>query len=149
MKTSRLKISKGLFVLNGITSIIIGLTHTYAHYNELITSEINGWLDKEIVVTGIKSNIWDLWQGMSLMMSILLIIIGLISVAIIWNLRKGEYPPVNISVIIILMLLAVVYSGVNYFGAAQVYGKLLFFLTNKGTFSNIASFSLYHRLPTL
>jgi len=125
MKTSQLKISKGLFVLNGITSIIIGLTHTYAHYNELISSEINVLLDKEIVVMGIDSNIWNLWQGMSLMMGILLIIVGLMSVAIIWNLNKGEYPPINISVIIIFMLLAVLYCGVNYFGEPQIYGGII------------------------
>lgn len=124
MKTKRLKLSKGLFLLNGITSILIGLAHTYAHYDELVTNQINQWLDKDIVVTGIQSNIWDLWQGMSLMMGILLIIVGLISVCVIWNLKKGEYPPMNISLVIILMLIAVVYSGVNYFGDAQLYGGI-------------------------
>jgi len=125
MSNKRLLISKGLFVLNGVTSIVIGLTHTYAHYTELITSEINQLLDKKIVVTGIESNIWNLWQGMSLMMGILLIIVGLISVSIIWNLKKGDFPPINISIIIILMLLCVVYSGVNYFGEAKVYGGVV------------------------
>lgn len=122
MKLNNLKISKGLFVLNGITSIFIGLAHTYAHYNELITSEINTWLDKDIVVMGTESNIWDLWQGMSLMMGVLLIIVGLISVLIIWNLKLGEFPPVNVSLVVILMLAIVIYSGINFFGEAQVYG---------------------------
>ncbi len=125
MKMNPLSLSKGLFVLNGITSIIIGLTHTYAHYNELISSEINKLLDKDIVVMDTESNIWDLWQGMSLMMGILLIIVGAISVAVIWNLKKGEFPPVNISVIVILMLLAVVYSGIMFFGEAQLYGGIV------------------------
>lgn len=124
MKVNPLKLSKGLFVLNGITSIFIGLTHTYAHYSELVSNEINTLLDKEIVVMGTDSNIWLLWQGMSLMMGILLIIVGAISLAVIWNLKKGEFPPVNISIIIILMLIAVVYSGVNYFGEAQLYGGI-------------------------
>jgi len=89
-----------------------------------VSDKIHEWLDIDLVVTGVESNIWDLWQGMSLMMGLLLIVIGLMSVAVIVNLRKGEYPPLNISVIIILMLLAVVYSGVNYFGEAQVYGGI-------------------------
>jgi len=125
MQTKRLKISKGLFVLNGITSVLIGILHTFAHYNELITNEIHKQLDKKLTVTGVESNIWDLWQGMSLMMGILLIIIGLISIAVIRNLKKGEYPPLNISIIIILMLSAVIYSGVNFFGEAQVYGGIV------------------------
>ena len=58
------------------------------------------------------------------MMGILLIIIGLISLAVIFNLNKGDFPPVNISIIIILMLIAVIYSGVNFFGSAQVYGGI-------------------------
>lgn len=124
MNSKALILSKALFALNGIISIFIGLAHTYAHYTELVTSEINGWLDKDIIVTGVKSNIWHLWQGMSLMMGILLIIIGLISLAVIFNLNKDDFPPVNISIIIILMLIAVIYSGVNFFGSAQVYGGI-------------------------
>jgi len=78
MTTKWLKLSKGLFLFNGITTILIGLTHTYAHYAELVSDDIKRTLDKEIVVMGTESNIWDLWQGMSLMMGILLVIVGLI-----------------------------------------------------------------------
>lgn len=119
-----LKLSKGLFLLNGIISILIGVTHTYAHYAELVSDDIRRRLDKEIVVMGSDSNIWDLWQGMSLMMGILLIIVGLMMVMIILNLKKTEYPPTNISIVFILMLITVVYSGINYFGSAQIYGGI-------------------------
>jgi len=122
MNNNRLKISKGLFLLNGITSVFIGLTHTYAHYAELISSEIQSLLDKDLVVMGTPSNIWNLWQGMSLMMGVLLIIVGLMSILIIVNLDKGLSPPINISIVIILMLVMVVYSGINFFGDAQIYG---------------------------
>ena len=124
MLSTWLKLSRGLFLLNGITSILIGVTHTYAHYAELVSDDIRRRLDKEIVVMGSDSNIWDLWQGMSLMMGILLIIVGLMMVMTIWNLKKAQYPPLNISLIFILMLITVVYSGVNYFGTAQVYGGI-------------------------
>lgn len=124
MTTKWLKLSKGLFLFNGITTILIGLTHTYAHYAELVSDDIKRTLDKEIVVMGTESNIWDLWQGMSLMMGILLVIVGLIMIMTILNLKKTEYPPINISLIFILMLITVVYSGINYFGAAQVYGGI-------------------------
>jgi len=125
MKNSKLRISKGLFLLNGITSIFIGLTHTYAHYAELVSDALQDQLEREIVVMGTASNVWSLWQGMSLMMGVLLIIVGLISVLIIVNLKENEFPPVNISVVIILMLLMVVYSGIEYFGAGQVYGGIV------------------------
>jgi len=124
MTTKWLKLSKGLFLFNGITSILIGLTHTYAHYAELVSDDIKRTLDKEIVVMGTESNIWDLWQGMSLMMGILLIIVGLIMTMTILNLKKIESPPINISLIFILMLITVVYSGINYFGTAQIYGGI-------------------------
>jgi hypothetical protein len=56
---------------------------------------------------------------------ILLIVVGLIRILIIWNLKKDEFPLVNISVIIILILVVIIYSGLNYFGSAQVYGGII------------------------
>ncbi len=124
MNTKRIKISKGLFLFNGVTTILIGMLHTYAHFKELVTPEVNSLLDKALVVMGADSNIWSLWQGMSLMMGMQMVAMGLISVLIIWNLKPGVFPPTNISLVIILMLIFVVYCGINFFGPGQLYGGI-------------------------
>lgn len=111
-----------LYGLNSVTCIFIGILHTLAHYNDLITEEIHGLLNHEIMVSGMTSNIWGLWQGMSLMMGGLLIIIGLLNLLIIKRLGKNDYPPIESSLIMILMLLGVMYVGHYLFESWQVYG---------------------------
>ncbi len=118
------KIAKILYGINSLTCIFIGSLHTIAHYSDLATEELKTILNHKIVVTGIESNIWHLWQGMSLMMGFLLIIIGILNLSIIKNSGKDKYPPISASIIMILMLLGVIYMGINYFSAWQVYGGI-------------------------
>lgn len=118
------KLAKILYGMNSVTCIFIGLLHTYAHYTDLITADVKKLLNHDIVVTRQASNIWDLWQGMSLMMGFLLIIVGLLHLLIISRLKNEDYPPIGASVIMILMLVGVIYSGVYFFGALQVYGGI-------------------------
>jgi len=119
-----IKLAKILYGINSITCIFIGLLHTKAHFSDLVSDKIHKILDHNIVVTGIESNIWDLWQGMSLMMGFLLIIIGLLNLLIIFRLDKHTFPPIGASLIMILMLIGVIYSGLNFFGDWQVYGGI-------------------------
>jgi len=86
---------------------------------------VKNLINHKIVVSGIDSNIWNLWQGMSLMMGYLLIIIGLLHILILIRTEKGEYPPVGGSIIMILMLFGVIYTGHNFFGAWQVSGAIV------------------------
>jgi len=118
------KLAKILFGVNSLTTIFIGILHTIAHYSDLITEEIHNRLDFTAVVTGMESNIWELYQGMSLMMGYLMIIIGLLNFSIIFRLKKEEYPPISASLIFIVMLLGVIYVGANYFSSWQVYGGI-------------------------
>lgn len=116
------KLAKILYTINSTTCIFIGLLHTHAHYKELVTNELKNLMDHEIVVTGIATNVFQLWQGMSLMMGLLLIIIGLSHLLILKELTKEQYPPVGGSMIMILMLIFVMFAGYHYFGGWQVYG---------------------------
>ncbi len=116
------KIAKGLYLINSITSIFIGLLHTNAHFTELVTEQLKEKLNHPIVVTGVESNIWDLWQGMSFMMGILLIIVGLLHLVILKGVDEKSYPPIGGSLVMILMLLFVIYSGFSFFGSMQIYG---------------------------
>ncbi len=113
------KISYGI---NGITCVFIGILHTIAHFRDLKTEQIQRLLNHEVVVSGTEANIWDLWQGMSLMMGYLLMILGMIHLLILRRTSKSEYPPVGGSVLMILMLIGVIYTGYYYFGAWQVSG---------------------------
>ncbi len=115
-------IAKALYLVNSITSIFIGLLHTYAHFTELVTEEVKGQINYPIVVSGTQSNIWDLWQGMSFMMGILLIIVGLLHLLILKGVDEKSFPPVGGSLLMILMLLFVIYAGFSFFGSMQIYG---------------------------
>jgi len=116
------KLAKILYGMNSVTCIFIGTLHTIVHYSDLVTDEIKERLDFSASVSGMETSIWDLWQGMSLMMGYLLIIIGLLNLSIIARLDKDSYPPISASVILIIMLAGVIYAGVHYFSAWQVYG---------------------------
>ncbi len=116
------KTAKILYGLNSITTIFIGALHTIAHYQDLVTAKIQSLLEHNIIVTGQEASIWNLWQGMSLMMGLLLIIVGLLHLVILNDLDKESYPPVGGSLVMMLMLIFVFYAGLNFFSSWQVVG---------------------------
>ncbi len=118
------KIAKILYGVNSVLFILIGILHTLAHYADLVTDEIRAMLDHTAIVSGIESSIWELWQGMSLLMGFLMIAFGLLNLSIIYRLPKGEFPPISSSVIMIAILLTVLVVGYNYFSFWQVYGSI-------------------------
>ncbi len=123
-KNTKTKLAKGLFTFNGITTILIGALHTYAHYSDLVTIELNKMLSYDIPVMGQNADVYKLWQGMSLMMGLLLIIVGLLVLVIVKNTPKDKYPPVAASLVFIAMLCCVIYAGANFFGPPQFYGGM-------------------------
>lgn len=119
------KLSKALYGMNAVTNIFIAVMHTMAHFKELVTDEIQNHLNHDIVVTGIESNVYDLWQGMSLMMGFNLFFIGVLHLYILLRTPKTAYPPIGGSIIMILMLMVVVVIGNAYFSQWQVYGGII------------------------
>ena len=95
-----------------------------AHYTDLITDKVQSLLSHDIWVMGSEASAWKLWQGMSLMMGVLLIIVGLSHLQILARLDKQSYPPIGASLIIMLMLTIVIYAGVHFFGGMQIYGGM-------------------------
>jgi len=124
MNTKRIKLSKGLFLLNGVTSILIGLLHTYAHFDELVTPAVKSTLDKPLVVMGADSNIWNLWQGMSFMMGHSFVLFGITHLVIGLRLNKDECPPIPFIILMMISCAGAVYTGYYFFGPAQLYGGL-------------------------
>lgn len=116
------RLAKTLYTINSITCIFIGLLHTSAHYNNLVTDELKTMMDHTVVVTGMEANVFNLWQGMSLMMGLLLIIVGLSHLLMLKQFEEKAFPPIGGSLILMLMLIFVMYTGYNFFGGWQVYG---------------------------
>lgn len=116
------RLAKVLYTINSITCIFIGLLHTHAHYTSLVSEELAEVMNHTVLVTGTDANVYNLWQGMSLMMGLLLIIVGLSHLLILKQLAKNDFPPIGGSLILILMLVFVIYAGYHFFGGWQVYG---------------------------
>lgn len=122
MKFYKNSLAKVLYGANGIACMFIGLLHILVHFQDLITDEVRTSLDQEILVSGNPANIWKLWQGMSMMMGYLLIVIGIFNVYILFKLKPNENPSVGVSLILMLMLIGVMYTGYFFFGSWQIYG---------------------------
>jgi len=116
------KLARVLYGMNSITCIFIGVLHTYAHYNELATDVIKELLNHNITVTGQEANIWQLWQGMSIMMGVLLIFVGLLHLLLLSKVKRENYPSIGGSILMILMLLSIMYVWNLHEGPWQVYG---------------------------
>ena len=119
------KLAKGLYGMNSIANMFIGVMHTLAHFKDLTTTDIQNHLAHDTVVSGIDSNIYDLWQGMSLMMGGNLFFIGVLHLYILIRTPKIDYPPIGGSVIMIVMLALVIIVGNAYFSQWQVYGGIV------------------------
>lgn len=67
-----MKISRLLYLLAGvILPILIGAIHTYAHFSDLMTPEINEYLQKEFPVAGNDQSLWNVLGVVSIMMGAL------------------------------------------------------------------------------
>ncbi len=117
------RLAKILYGLNSITFVLIGVVHLIVHYQELITPEIEAMLHQTIPLEGQGDvSVWQLWQGFSFTMGVFMIFYGLSHLLILRRLDKAAYPPITASIMMILVLLIIVYAGLQFFGNMQVYG---------------------------
>jgi len=123
------KVARGIYWYNGIAFLFVGALHTFTHYQQLLTPSLKTMMDHGLKVNGESSNVWELWQGMSLMMGLSFIIIGLFNLSTILNIARENYPPINTTLTMILMCLFVTYSGYHFFSpiilGGGVFGLLL------------------------
>jgi len=115
-----------LYLIVGcIIPIFIGALHTFAHFKDLLTLEIQQYLQKEVLILGASQSLWDTWGIASFMMGISFIVIGLLNFSIFIKLSKTDFPPVLPIIIMILYLLCVIYVGFQFDQAFQKYGGMV------------------------
>ncbi len=113
-----------LFVLFGIVMpILIGGLHTYVHFKELGTKEVQDKLNNVIPIMGKSKNIFNAWGLMSFMMGASFIIIGLLNISILTI--SPDTPPIPAIIAIILYLACSIYVGRTYKAAPQFYGGIV------------------------
>lgn len=119
------KIAKILFLITAcIFPIFIGLLHTITHFSQLVTPEINQFLQKEFVILGESQSLWNTWGIVSFMMGASFIIIGLLNISTIKKLSKTDFLPVLSLIAMILYQGCVTYVGYEFEQSIQFYGGI-------------------------
>ena len=122
-----MKLSRTLFTIGNILFILIGVLHTVVHYRTLVASELEQAMSQipAIQLTTRTAEVWDLWEGQSLTMGILLIVIGLLNIFTLKSLGKTAFPPKVISLIMMILIGFIIYTGFAFFGTVQIYGGIV------------------------
>lgn len=110
------------FIFGVIMPILIGGLHTFVHFKELITPEVQDLLRHEIPLMGGSELLWNTWGLMSFMMGTSFIVIGLLNLTLFSRLDKGESPPIGAIISMMAYLGFVVYAGNQFNAAPQFYG---------------------------
>lgn len=135
------KTARILFLIIGVVfPIFIGLIHTYVHLSQLLTPEIEAYLQKEFVYSGKSQALWPAWGVVGFMMGISFVVIGLLNASSLRKLTATEYPPLLSIFAMLLYLAGVIFVGHEYNQSMQFYGGIFgailtlicLFLTVKG-----------------
>ncbi|MBX2873659.1 MAG: hypothetical protein KTR30_16205 [Saprospiraceae bacterium] len=120
------KISKIIYLLLGVVfPILVGMLHTFTHFQDLTTAAVQLQLDSTIEIMGAEQSLWNSWGLMSFMMGVSFIIIGLLHLIIIRKQRREAYPSIPGLGAIIVYLICVVYAANTFSAAPQYYGGIL------------------------
>lgn len=114
-----------LFLMVGcIFPIFIGILHTITHFGQLVTPEINQFLQREFVILGKSQALWNTWGIVSFMMGTSFIIIGLLNISTLKKLSKTDFPPIISLIAMILFQFCVTYVGYEFEQDFQRYGGI-------------------------
>lgn len=120
-----IKTARIIFIMVGcIFPIFIGILHTTTHFSQLITPEINQYLQKEIIILGKLQPLWNTWGIVSFMMGASFIIIGLLNISTLKRLAKTDFIPIIPLIAMILFQFCVVYVGYEFKQGFQFYGGI-------------------------
>jgi len=119
------KIARVIFILVAcIMPIFIGLLHTATHFNELMTPEIQGHLQKEVDILGEKQPLLHTWGIVSFMMGASFVVIGVLNISMLKLLPKTAFLPTFSILIMLLYQLCVTYVGFQFEQVFQLYGGM-------------------------
>ncbi|MEM6803264.1 MAG: hypothetical protein AAF696_17790 [Bacteroidota bacterium] len=123
------KTTRTIFLFLGVIfPILIGASHTYTHFSQLIQPEVAGLLQASIEINGQSQSLWNSWGIMSFMMGIAFMIIGLLNGLLFAQMKKDQHPPQAACLIMLLYLGCVIYAGATFEQAPQLYGGIGGFL---------------------
>lgn len=119
------KLSRILFLIVGVVfPILIGLLHLVVHLTQLVSPEIQDYLQKEFMYSGKIQPLWDAWGIASFMMGISFVVIGLLNISILRRLSINDYPPVLSIISMMVYLSGVIYVGIEFEQSMQLYGGI-------------------------
>lgn len=133
------KFSRVIQWMLGIGFVFIGILHLHAHYTQLINEQTANMMAQEVPEMGVSY--YQLYIGMSFMMGVCFIVIGLLNIFLAKTIEKDAYPSIATTIPMIILMSSVAYCGYNFFGPMQLYSgaimsglliiTLFFSLTNK------------------
>lgn len=123
-QSPRGKFGRRTYVVGSIGFVFVGALHTVVHFAELAGAGLEQRFDElgDIEVNGTIARSWDLFQGVSWLMGLFSIALGLASLSAL-RAARGR-PPLGVCLTNMAMLAAIVVVGVAHLGALQIYGGL-------------------------
>jgi len=119
------KTARILFMIVGcVMPIFIGALHTATHFMDLMTPEVNAFLQKEITILGEPQKLWNTFGIVSFMMGASFIVIGILNISILLKTPKTKPLSTLALVAMIAYQLTVSYVGFEFDQAFQLYGGL-------------------------
>lgn len=112
-------------LLGSVFPILVGVLHTWTHFQDLTTAKIRLQLSSTIDIMGTEQSVWNTWGLMSFMMGTSFIIIGLLHLVIIQKRSRETLPSVQAWSTIILYLICVVYAAKTFSAVPQYYGGII------------------------
>ncbi len=111
-------------IIGAVFPILIGALHTYVHFDELITAEVQTKLSDTIPIHGEPELLYNTWGLMSFMMGASFIIIGLLNIGTFSRMKKEDYPPFSALFAMVVYLLCVIYAANEFSATEQFYGSI-------------------------
>lgn len=126
MMVDRIKLARKAYGVGSIGFIFIGGLHTVVHLMDLAGPDLQRRFHElgAIDVSGQSTASWDLFQGISLLMGLFSVAVGLIDFSALRVTKTSELPPIGVAVANMLMLLAIIMVGAAYLGPIQIYGGM-------------------------
>ena len=122
-----MELSGILYISGSALFILVGTLHLIVHFKQLTSFETKEKFSsiKNIKVRKRSAEVWKLWQGMSLLFGVLMLILGVNNILSLLSLEQNSHPSVLICITNIIVLIIIIYTGFKYFSKMQVYGGFL------------------------